>query len=146
MLTHEVVKAFDADRRLKSGEKVDASGWRNTELLVKQGMLRPLSASGTTRAASEGGDNSVLLGEVLSKLRSIEGRLTRLEAGEVEDGQTPAPLVPPAGEQVYTEEPPSRAPGKAARKKKKGRARTARTRSAAPAAPAPPVTGEAEKE
>lgn len=155
-MTHEVVKAFDADRRLKSGEKVDASGWLNTELLVKQGMLRPL---GTVRAGAEAGDGSALMQEVLAQLRSIEGRLRRLEASTDGADPTPPPKVPAVVDgddhtetpiNQNTEEAPLKAPGKTApgrrKKKSKSRAKTATARTAAPAEPVPPVTALAEKE
>lgn len=113
MFTHEVVKAFDADRPLRSGEKVDASGWRNTELLVKQGHLKPLPL-GAVRAAAEPGDSGVLMGEVLAKLKALETRVAALEGG---------------------------APAKVAAPKSKKKASTKKApKAAAPTEPAAPVT------
>lgn len=41
--THIVIKRFDADERhLKPGDKVDASGWRNTRQLISTRYLAPL--------------------------------------------------------------------------------------------------------
>ena len=41
--THIVIKRFDADERhLKPGDKVDASGWRNTRQLISTRYLTPL--------------------------------------------------------------------------------------------------------
>lgn len=45
MDTHIVTRAFDADRPMKVGERVDATvpGWGNAHLLEDQGFIRKLS-------------------------------------------------------------------------------------------------------
>lgn len=45
MNTHVVTRPFEgpAGRQFEAGEKVDASDWRNTAMLVEQRRLRPIS-------------------------------------------------------------------------------------------------------
>ncbi len=44
MLTHVVVRSFPGPGgNLSAGTKVDASGWRNAETLVRRRYLRPVA-------------------------------------------------------------------------------------------------------
>jgi len=75
-LPHVVVRPFQADRPLRSGEKVDASAWGNVPQLVDQGLLKPLGAAGAVAA----GDSQASLGEILRRLGLLERAFNELGA------------------------------------------------------------------
>lgn len=68
--THIVTRAFNADRPLTAGERVDASIWPNSKQLEDQGLIKPILASEVPQ-----GSGTVALGEVLRLLRRLEGKL-----------------------------------------------------------------------
>lgn len=68
--THIVTRAFNADRPLTAGERVDASIWPNSKQLEDQGLIKPILASEVPQ-----GSSTVALGEVLRLLRRLEGKL-----------------------------------------------------------------------
>ena len=72
-----VLKDFDADVPLKTGDIVDVSGWRNRKALEKQGYIEPTDAKAPTVTAESKRETKPSNGASASSAKPSAQRLRR---------------------------------------------------------------------